>query len=773
MPRAVPLIQAFNAGELSENMAARTDQDKYRGGCKVLLNAIPVAQGPARNRAGSRYVASTKSNSKAWLRKFEYSARQSYVLEFGDTYLRFFTNRGQLLSAGSPYEIVSAFNAASLVAPDQSGALRSAQLNDIMWLCSANGTVAPQKLKRLGATNWTMTPVDFQWGPFVSVDPLNTIKVSASAATGSVTLYASAAVWDARDINNYFYMEIVDPGATTVWQAGVTFALGTIVRNNGNFYKAVSFSGIFGTTASVPPTHLVGVVTDGSTSIGWQYVHSGFGIVKIATVTGDGLSATGTVVEAANYGNAAAGVTPELPKAMINAGSVGTVATGSGSNSTTRWGRSLFNSVDGYPTDVKVYRNRVWYTRDLWHAFSVEGGYDDFSLKTNGAFPTAQSAIVIRTGIDKLDAARWIMASKRALVGGSLLEASIGEQTGNQVFSSTNVKADPETRYGGQFTQPVAVGNAVLFFQRGGKRLREMIVDDTGQNFKADDLTALADHILRERAVDADYAQEPNTQLGCVRRDGIMSTLTYNRERNVVGWARFQMGGVSASGAYGAIESTACVASPDGDRDDRWLIVNRTINGQTVRFVEWIEDELKIETDVKAAFYCDAGLTYSGAATQTIGGLTHLVGQTVAVRADGATHPQKVVAADGTISLDWPASIVHVGLPYRTIVAPMRLDVSMPDGTAQTRIKSFGDIFLRLKDTIGGKLGPSLDRLDPIIVPGLRSDAALSDTPVPFTGDVMVTAPVNTDTDGWIYLVQDDPQPFTVVGIVPRVEIND
>ena len=53
MPRAVPLIQAFNAGELSENMAARTDQDKYRGGCKVLLNAIPVAQGPARNRAGS------------------------------------------------------------------------------------------------------------------------------------------------------------------------------------------------------------------------------------------------------------------------------------------------------------------------------------------------------------------------------------------------------------------------------------------------------------------------------------------------------------------------------------------------------------------------------------------------------------------------------------------------------------------------------------------------------------------------------------------------
>lgn len=58
-----------------------------------------------------------------------------------------------------------------------------------------------------------MTPVDFRWGPFYSVNPQNTIRVSASAATGNVTLSASDVVWDARDVNTYFYLEAVDPGA--------------------------------------------------------------------------------------------------------------------------------------------------------------------------------------------------------------------------------------------------------------------------------------------------------------------------------------------------------------------------------------------------------------------------------------------------------------------------------------------------------------------------------------------------------------------------------
>ena len=422
--------------------------------------------------------------------------------------------------------------------------------------------------------------------------------------------------------------------------------------------------------------------------------------MKITAVASDGKSAQGTVIEAANNGNAAAGATPELPGAVVNGGGgVGATTMGGTANATTRWGRSLFNSVDGYPTDVKVFRNRIWYTRDLYHCFSVEGGYDDFSLKTNGAQPTVQSAVVTRTGIDRLDSARWISPWKRAIVGGSLLEASIGEQTINQVFSSTNVKADPETRHGGQFVQPVTAENAILFVQRGGRRVREFQVDETGQNFKADDLNALADHILKPRVTDMDYAQEPNTQLFCVRRDGVVAALTYNRPRNVVGWTRYQLGGKTATASYGSVESVTCIAAPEGDRDDPWLIVQRKVNGQDVRFVEYLEDETLIEDDADEGYFVDAGLTYRGTPATQITGFSHLVGETLAVQVDGTTHKPCVVAADGSITLDYPGSVVHAGLPYRTIIQPMRPDGGAPDGTAQTRIKGYGDVYLRIKDT--------------------------------------------------------------------------
>ena len=143
--RYVPIWLAFNAGELSANMDNRTDQDKYRAGCKTMLNAIPCVQGPARRRGGTRYLGNTKNNGRAWLHKFGV---------FGPPVLRagiwrgiraLWVSRGQLLnSLNTPYEIVSPITLDMLEAPDKSCAIRSAQMNDVMWIVNANGTLPPQ-----------------------------------------------------------------------------------------------------------------------------------------------------------------------------------------------------------------------------------------------------------------------------------------------------------------------------------------------------------------------------------------------------------------------------------------------------------------------------------------------------------------------------------------------------------------------------------------------------------------------------------------------------
>ena len=103
MARGVPALLGFNAGELSPLMDARTDQDKYNLGCKTLTNFLCTVQGPAVRRGGTRFIGKTKNNQKAWLSRFIFSRNQSYILEWGNGYLRFWTQRAQLLNSSGAF----------------------------------------------------------------------------------------------------------------------------------------------------------------------------------------------------------------------------------------------------------------------------------------------------------------------------------------------------------------------------------------------------------------------------------------------------------------------------------------------------------------------------------------------------------------------------------------------------------------------------------------------------------------------------------------------
>ena len=75
----------FNAGELSEFMLGRTDFKKYQSGLAEMLNAIPLPEGGAMRRSGSRFIAEVKdSSAKTRLKRFEFSTKQAYILEIGN-----------------------------------------------------------------------------------------------------------------------------------------------------------------------------------------------------------------------------------------------------------------------------------------------------------------------------------------------------------------------------------------------------------------------------------------------------------------------------------------------------------------------------------------------------------------------------------------------------------------------------------------------------------------------------------------------------------------
>ncbi|MFY7949151.1 MAG: hypothetical protein ACOVRP_08050 [Gemmatimonas sp.] len=208
----------------------------------------------------------------------------------------------------------------------------------------------------------------------------------------------------------------------------------------------------------------------------------------------------------------------------------------------------------------------------------------------------------------------------------------------------------------------------------------------------------------------------------------------------------------------------------EGDRHELWLVVRRTIDGVTRRYVEYMERPWRSGDPQSRQFYVDSGLTYDGAPATTISGLAHLEGQTVDVLSDGAPHPQRVVTG-GQITLQRPASIVQVGLPCPCVYRSMRLDAGASDGTAQGKTKRIHKAVMRFLNTGGGRYGGAENALDDL---QFRTAADPMGAPVPlFSGDKVVSWPDGYTTDAYMMFVNDQPTAVTLVAVAPQVVTQD
>lgn len=227
MPRASWVQNNFNGGEWSPLTFGRADIAKYRNGLETCLNYVPTAQGGLTRRPGTRYVASTKSNAAARLVRFEFSTTQAYVLEFGDQYVRFYTNDGQLLSGGSPYEVATPYLAADI------WNLSFTQSADVLYI--VHPSYAPRKLVRAGATSWTLSTISFLDGPYMPLNTSATTLTLSSAGPGTgITVTASATTginggtgFTAADVGRVFRFR--SGGTTWGWGTFTAYTSSTVM----------------------------------------------------------------------------------------------------------------------------------------------------------------------------------------------------------------------------------------------------------------------------------------------------------------------------------------------------------------------------------------------------------------------------------------------------------------------------------------------------------------------------------------------------------------
>lgn len=752
--KASPLIANLNAGEWSPELAGRVDLAKYPNSAKLLRNFIPTVQGPLVRRGGTKYVAAVKdSTDRTWLVPFEYSATQAWILEFGDLYVRFYTEHGVVESSpGVPYEIVSPYAAADLTNDDGTFALKIVQSGDVLYIANQKRTYAPRTLTRSGATSWAFATYQPDQGPLLELNSTTT-TIYASGSTGSVTLEASANIFAATDVGRLVYLAVQNLDVKP-WEVDKAYSTNDLVRSDGKTYKALNSA----TSGTWPPVHEQGNAYDGQTGVQWAYQDAGYGIARITAYT-DANTVTASVVTDTESG------LNQLPANVVGSG-----------NATKRWKLGAWSATTEYPASVTFWRDRLWWAgrQRIWA--SVPNDFDNLAADFFGE-TGFDNAIWATLQAEDVSDILWISGGDKLAIGTPGGEFIGSEITQADPLGPANFKITRQSKRRCRSVQPVAVGNALLYVQRAGRRLLSFQYQLQSDTFESSDLSVLAPRLTRSGITSVAFAAEPHSVMWAALTDGKLVGLTLEQEQEVTGWHPHSLGG------SGLVESIAVIPAPDGLRDELWMIVRRTIGGATARYVEYMtapwqgpDNDGTGGDDQADAFYVDSGLTYDGAAATTISGLDHLEGETVSILADGAPVPDQVVAS-GDITLDTAASVVHVGLPCPARYVSPDIEVGTYGGTTAGKVGRIYRATIRFIDTLGGQVGrPNTDvsttgTLDPIEVRVPADD--MDDAPPIYSGLVDVTFPGDWEREKRIEVLADQPLPMTIAAILPRMHVND
>jgi hypothetical protein len=428
---------------------------------------------------------------------------------------------------------------------------------------------------------------------------------------------------------------------------------------------------------------------------------------------------------------------------------------------TAQWSEAAFSGVRGYPRAVAIHEQRLCFGGTAHQPNTVWcSRVDDFENFQTG--PAADNALSFSVASAEGNRIAWMFSQKRLMLGTSGDEWTIGGADSGQAFSATNVQAQKQSSFGSKTMRAILLNDVLLFVQRRGRKVRELTYNFERDGWVAPDLTVLSEHITSGEIVELAFQQQPDAVLWAVRGDGELVGMSYERDQNVVAWHRHT--------TDGDFESVATVYGLSGADDEVWFVVKRTINGQTKRYIERFkaDNRANFEAETKADWwYLDSAKRYSGAATATITGLSHLEGKTVGVLGEGAVQPDKVVAS-GQIALERPFTKVLAGLPFTSTILPMKFDFDLQDGSTRGRTKRINRAEVSLYKSLGGQF--STDGTEWLWIYPRDFDDPMDASPPAFSGDAEVVVAGNYSDASDLYLRQTLPYPLTVRALVVKLD---
>ena len=752
MPTTRTFFRSFAGGELSPEMFGRLDDVKFQTGAAKLLNFIATPQGPAENRPGTRFVKAVKdSTKKTRIIPFTYSTTQTMVLEFGNGYIRFHTNAATLQVGAPPlydptltYAIGSLVSNAGLVyyatavvplatnppnaaywylittpayeipSPYQEAdlfGLHYVQSGDVLTIVHPN--YAPRELRRLGATTWVLStilfasPIPAPAAPTVTANRGVGVNISGITQANPAVITVVAAhqfalgdpinisgVVGMTQINGWFIVSDITPSTELKLHAYTTG-----IDINSTSYGAYVSGGTvqYGNQTQDIVNYYV-ITSIATNGLDESVASSPGNIDNNLNVTGASNDLTWTAVPGAlryNIYKRQSGLYGYIGQTSTNAFTDDNIAPDMGI--TPPIVDTVFASAGNYPQAVSYFEQRRVFAgtnnepQTMWMTRSGTESDMSYSLPIKD-----DDRVNIRVAAREANTIRHVVPLNQLLLLTSAAEWRVSP-INSDAITPTTVSVRPQSYVGANNVQPEIINNSMVYCAARGGHVRELGYSWQSSGFVTGDLSIRSAHLFDNYTIsDMCFAKSPQPLLWFVSSTGKLLGLTYIPEQQIGAWHQHQTDGIFES----------CCVVAEGIEDALYVIVRRTVNGNSVRYVERMET--RQITTLEDSFFVDSGLTYDGnnmgATTVTItGGTTWGPADTLAITASAnifSAFPSTTDVGDAIVLTD------ALGNKYRLRIlatgfattATAKVDKVLPVALRATPTAAWG--FAR--DSVGG-----------------------------------------------------------------------
>lgn len=738
MPESI-IQRAFAAGEIAPALHARADLAKYTLGLRTCRNFIVRREGGISNRPGFRFVEPCVTNDQGTrlMRYISAVPGDSFLIEMGDAYFRFFWNGAPLQVAGvSPYNALTDYLPGDLVTSGGS----------TYYAVAATTGNAPPNVSYWHELVDNLFSIPTPYGLSELPDwnqSGNVITLTHPAHPPRELVFYSEAHWVLRNVTTTPWDGIPQNVAGTPGGAGTLIYSYIVTAAAADTYEESNPSspGVLGGGVTPTPAAPNVVTWDAVVGAAEYYVYCDpfqngvFGFVGTAAT--NSFKDTGAVPDFS--------LSPPIAE-------------------------NRFDTTGDYPAHSANYQQRRFFANTDNEPDAFWGSRVGFPSNFGVSSPLQDDdAVSFRLAGNNQHAIRHMVALKAGLI--LLTDGGEWTATGGggpkTPITPSSINADQETYVGvSEWVRPAVIGNAIVYVQARGTVLHDLHFDQEVEGLAGRDLTIFSTHLFERHTVDGlDYQQTPHSIVWAIRDDGTLLGLTYVPEQDIWGWHRHD--------TDGAVEDICVV--PEADEDVLYAIIAREVDGDTVRYIERLERRDLLPGFTHAtSFFVDSGLSYSGAPVSSVSGLDHLEGRVVAVFADGNVlydgDPDGEDAADwtvtaGAIALGGNYQNVHVGL--RIVFEAETLDVDAQGTALRDAQKRTGAVALLLEQSsLRFSAGPDANNLRDFVPQTWDGTAYLN------TGQWELRIDSQFNRYGRVFLRMKGPLPITILGVVPNVDVG-